>query len=144
MPPGTLHDACWAAFSSQLDEAESEFAQGRPEAFKALWSQGDDVSVYGAFGGLVTGWREVARRLDWASSQMRQGSRGCAERCCVVSQDLAYIAQREWIRSCVGGAALPSITELRVTMVFRREALAWRVVHRHADPLVHTLTPNHN
>ena len=29
---------------------------------------------------------------------------------------------------------------LRVTLVFRREDDAWRLVHRHADPLVHPIT----
>jgi ketosteroid isomerase-like protein len=29
---------------------------------------------------------------------------------------------------------------LRVTLVFRREGGAWRLVHRHADALVHPIT----
>jgi ketosteroid isomerase-like protein len=29
---------------------------------------------------------------------------------------------------------------LRVTLVYRREAAAWRLVHRHADPLVRGIT----
>ena len=29
---------------------------------------------------------------------------------------------------------------LRVTLVFRREESTWRLVHRHADPLVHAIT----
>lgn len=29
---------------------------------------------------------------------------------------------------------------LRATLVFRRERSTWRLVHRHADPLVHPIT----
>jgi len=29
---------------------------------------------------------------------------------------------------------------LRVTLVFRRDGAEWRLVHRHADPLVHSIS----
>jgi hypothetical protein len=34
----------------------------------------------------------------------------------------------------------PQDWSLRVTLVFRREESVWRLVHRHADPLVHPIT----
>ncbi|MBV8942492.1 MAG: hypothetical protein JO240_12260 [Solirubrobacterales bacterium] len=42
--------------------------QGKPEAFKALWSHADDVTIMGAFGGFERGWDDVPQRLDWASA----------------------------------------------------------------------------
>jgi hypothetical protein len=44
-----LADSEWAAFIAKLEAAEHEFAQGRPAAFKALWSHTHDVSICGAF-----------------------------------------------------------------------------------------------
>ena len=51
-----------------------------------------------------------------------------------VSGDLAYIAGIEHTVVSVAGAA-PEPYALRVTQVFRREDGAWKVVHRHADPV---------
>lgn len=51
------------------------------------------------------------------------------------SGDLAVLAIIERQRAEVGG--LPEQDwSLRVTLVFRREGAAWRLAHRHADPLV--------
>ena len=32
---------------------------------------------------------------------------------------------------------------LRVTLVFQYEGTEWQLVHRHADPLVHTISMEH-
>ena len=134
----TNTDPHWAAFIDDLEAAEVQFAQGSAAAFKALWSHGDDVSIYGAFGGVVSGWKQVETRLDWASSQYAEGSRGRKEIARFVGVDVAYIVQTEWIRARIAKSTGPSVQELRVTMVFRREGGDWRIVHRHADPLLRT------
>jgi ketosteroid isomerase-like protein len=130
---GRLADSEWATFMAKLEAAEHEFAQGRPAAFKALWSHSDDASICGAFGGVESGWKNVAARLDWASSQFSEGTRSREEIRSVVGADFAYIVQTEQIRFRVPGRTEESTLELRVTMVFRREADGWRIVHRQAD-----------
>lgn len=134
-------DSEWTAFMTQLDAAEYEFAQGRPAAFKALWSHCDDVSICGAFGGVESGWDKVAARLDWASSKFSEGTRSRDETRSAVAADFAYIVQTELIHFRVPGRTEPSTLELRVTMVFRREADGWRIIHRHADSQMKTQPP---
>jgi len=52
---------------------------------------------------------------------------------------LAVLVTIERVRAEVGG--LPEQDwSLRVTQVFRREGDEWRLVHRHADPLVHGIS----
>jgi ketosteroid isomerase-like protein len=138
---GDLADSEWAAFITKLEAAEHEFAQGRPAAFKDLWSHGDDVSICGAFGGIESGWNNVAARLDWASSQFSEGRRTREEVRSAVGADFAYLVQTEHIRFRVPGKSEPSTLELRVTMVFRREADGWRIVHRQADSQKNTQLP---
>jgi len=130
---GQLTDSEWVAFIVKLEAAEHEFAQGRPATFKALWSHGDEVSLCGAFGGVESGWEKVAARLDWGSSKFSEGMRSREEIRSVVKADFAYVVQTELIRFRVSGRPERATLELRVTMVFRREADGWRIVHRHAD-----------
>jgi SnoaL-like domain len=134
-------DSEWSAFTTRLETAEHEFAQGHPAAFKALWSHGDEVSLCGGFGGMESGWNKVAARLDWASSQISESTRSSEEIRSTVGADFAYIVQSEQIRFRVPGRAEQSTVDFRVTMVFRRNSDGWRIVHRHADSQVGTQPP---
>jgi hypothetical protein len=55
-----------------------------------------------------------------------------------VTDDLAVLVVVERQHGIVGG--LPEQDwSLRVTLAFRRDGEQWRIVHRHADALVHTI-----
>ncbi len=74
--------------------------------------------------------------LDHAASQIRGGMVLRSERISdVTTAELAYIVEIEGTRVKVGGTDEPASVALRVTTIFRREDGAWRVVHRHADPI---------
>jgi ketosteroid isomerase-like protein len=64
------------------------------------------------------------------------GTRSRKEISGAVGANFAYLVQRETIHSRLAGSAEYSVQELRSTMVFRREADGWRILHRHADSLV--------
>jgi len=134
-------DPEWVAFVAKFDAAEEEFARGDPKAFKALWSHTDDVTLCGAFGRVERGWKNVSVRLDWASSKYSDGTRSRNEVSGTVGADFGYIVQTELIRSRLAGRTEQSNLELRVTMVFRREAKGWRILHRHADSLIGNQPP---
>src|SRR4029453_5000797 len=119
-------DSEGAGFMAKLETAEHEFAQGHPAAFKALWSHRGDVSICGAFGGVESGWDKVASRLDWASSQFSDGTRTREKIRSAGGAYFSYILQTEQIRFRVPGRTEHSTLDLRVTMVFRREADGWR------------------
>jgi ketosteroid isomerase-like protein len=57
------------------------------------------------------------------------------------SGDLAVLVGVERQHGTVGG--LEQDWSLRVTLVFRREDSRWRLVHRHADALVHPIDMEH-
>ncbi|HEY0662000.1 MAG TPA: nuclear transport factor 2 family protein [Lysobacter sp.] len=118
-------------------EAAKLFYDGKPEAVKAMWSHGDDVTLSGAAGGeTARGWKNVSERLDWASSQFSRGSKAVELIQQTVSGDFAYVVQYEHILFYPPGQTRQSKRDYRVTTIFRREPEGWRVVHRHADTLL--------
>lgn len=121
------------AFLEKLHEAHEEFINGRPAAFKALWSHRPDVTIFGGFGSAELGWGSVGPRLDWASAQFSDGARSREVVSTVVTGELGYVVQIERVRFKVPGQSTRSLLELRVTMIARREPEGWRIVHRHAD-----------
>lgn len=134
-------DSDWTSFVEKLEAAELEFVKGRPADFKALWSKADDVTICGGFGNIESGWANVAKRLDWASSKFSEGTRSNEKVSSMVSDDFAHLVQKEFIRFRVPEGTEWSSIEFRATMVFRREAGQWRVVHRHADMQAGTKRP---
>jgi ketosteroid isomerase-like protein len=134
-------DSEWTAFIAKLEAAEAEFVHGRPAAFQALWSRADDVTLCGGFGGVERGWKNVTDRLSWVSKKYSAGTRIREEISRMVAGDFAYLLQKEVIHSRLGSQVEVSTLELRATMVFRREADGWRIVHRHADSQMATRPP---
>ena len=49
--------------------ALSHLVSGDPKPYEALWSQREDVTVLGGFGGYALGWDEVKKNTDWAASR---------------------------------------------------------------------------
>jgi ketosteroid isomerase-like protein len=119
---------------SAVDAAQLELQNGRPAAFKALWSHADDITLSGGFGGTIEkGWEQISRRLDWVGTQFSRGSHYIEQLVANESGDLGYVVQIEHIRFYVPGQTQESTRDYRVTMVFRREPSGWRIVHRQAD-----------
>lgn len=124
----------FTAFLAKVDAAQLELQNGRPAAFKALWSRADDVTLSGGLGGAIEkGWDAVSRRLDWVGTQFSNGTNRIERIVTNASGDLGYVIQAEHLRFRVPGQSNDSTRDYRVTMIFRREGGQWRMVHRQAD-----------
>jgi ketosteroid isomerase-like protein len=125
-----------AQFIEQYHQSVDAFVKGDAEPQKRLWSRRDDITLANPLGPPVRGWHEVAVALDRAASLVQDGEVLGSERIAEVeTADLAYMVEIERVRLQLGRAAEFAPTSLRVTSIFRREESAWRIVHRHADPL---------
>jgi hypothetical protein len=129
-------DPKWTEFSAACQRALADLVEGRPEAFKALWSRREDVVIMGAFGGYERGWQTVGARLDWASAGIGATDRTVENIVTTVGDQLAFTVDLEHMTRQVEGHAQPRT--LRCTQAYRLEDGEWRVILRHADELART------
>lgn len=142
--PARGNDSSFFAFLPQWEEAQSRFINGDPTLWKQRSSHRADATILGAFGGYgEKGWEVVGARYDWASSQYKEG--GATMRVeylnVGVSGDLAFTVGVEHQTDARVGTQPATTRALRATQVFRREAGAWKLLHRHADPLLDKRAP---
>ena len=131
-------------------EALRAYVKGDPEPVLTLWSDGDDATLANPFGPPCRGRGAVESASRQAVAIFRKGGRmhfhEVTTRFDEVSRygtsDLGYVVQLERHQGTLAGGKEPGFVELRVTMIFRREAMGWKVVHRHADPITAQRAPH--
>jgi ketosteroid isomerase-like protein len=120
----------------QYHLALDEIMKGSPQGYKKVYSHRDDVTLANPFGPPVRGWDEVAQTLERAASHYRDGeATGFENVAKYVSDELAYTVEMERCKAKVEGRDDVTPIAVRVTTIFRPEGGAWKVVHRHADPI---------
>ncbi len=119
--------AAWRAFMN---------GDGKPAA--ELMSHTPDFTIFGPFGATPpSGWTEMSAKMQAAVAAQFQGGTVAIELVqAYVADDIIVLAMIE--RAAVNFRGLEGTRrwELRATQVYRREATHWKVVHRHADPLI--------
>lgn len=116
--------------------ALSQIVTGNPEPFQTLYSGADNVTLGNPFGPFVRGWQAVADTAATAASRYREGEIIGFEPVAIhATDDLACVVEVKRFRAKVGGSRDLATIGLRVTSVYQREEDAWRLVHRHADPI---------
>ena len=123
-------------FLDSYHRALDEFFRGNPEPAKALYSHSRDVSLANPFGPVAVGWEQVEETMERAALNYRDGrAAGFDTLATYATAELAYLVEVERFEAKVGGEERIASGALRVTTVLRPELGAWRIVHRHADPI---------
>lgn len=121
----------------RCQQAMREFGKGNPEHMKGLYSRREDVTINTAIDPPARGWEEVARRMERSSSNLSEGEIEKFETVSkVVTPELAYVVWVEHHRGKVGEGDEIVDFPLRVTIIFRLEDGAWKIVHRHTDTVI--------
>ena len=131
-------DKSFCQFLLQFEAATTRFINGDATLWKQHASHRDDATIMGAWGAYEQGWNEAGPRYDWAAARFREsGARVEVEYLASgVSGDLAYTVTNERSEALLVGQNKAAQMALRVTHVFRKEDEEWKLIHRHADPLM--------
>jgi uncharacterized protein (TIGR02246 family) len=131
MTAKTLEDAI-----AQNHAALESMLKGDSTGYVALLSDRDDVTWGNPFGPFARGRESVEAALASAATRMRGGGASEFDHIATyMAENLAVVVQVEHGETKAGGADALSPAALRVTSVYRLEGDAWRLVHRHADPI---------
>jgi ketosteroid isomerase-like protein len=124
------------SFVDEYHRALDAFFRGDPTPAKGLYSQHQDASLANPFGPVAVGWQDVEETMERAASNYRDGrATGFETLASNVTPELAYLVEVERFEAKVGSQDEMVSGALRVTSIVRPEDGAWKVVHRHADPI---------
>ncbi len=125
-----------ADLAARAANAHAFLMRGDIRAYRdAIWIA-PDFTLMDPFGGRPSGIPKTDEHWKRIGSFFRDGHNAVFELIhSYQSDDLVVLVANELANVAVG--ALPAQDwSLRVTLVFRRDRGEWRLVHRHADPLV--------
>jgi ketosteroid isomerase-like protein len=117
-------------------QALDEIARGDPSRFFELFSDGDDATLANPYGPPARGRAQIEEAGRRAAANYRDGRAVKFEnfaKC--VTAELGYLLEIERFEAKVAGGDEVTPVALRVTSIFRPEEGAWKLVHRHADPI---------
>lgn len=114
--------------------------QGDIQRYSGLVPRGESFLLMSPFGGTPTRGEDLTpERIEAMGRFFRNGTHDQEVMESFVTDDMVALAVIERDHVAVGG--LPAQDwALRVTLIYRREAAGWRLVHRHADPLANGVT----
>jgi ketosteroid isomerase-like protein len=125
----------------RVDDAASALMAGDIRTYVGLVHHADDYTLFAPNGGEPRrGFDNSEDALDALAQTFNGGEATLEVLKTYASGDIAVLVAIERQHGVVSG--LPEQDwSLRTTLVFRREGLDWRLLHRHADPLVHPIKP---
>lgn len=137
--PGTI-DAAVAALVELSARSNAALMRGDIRAYLDAIGLTDDFTLMSPFGGPPTHGASITpERMEAMGRFFRNGTLEQEVVQTYGTVDMVVLALIERAHVEVGG--LPAQDwSLRVTLVYRRHGTAWRLAHRHADPLVTGIT----
>jgi ketosteroid isomerase-like protein len=131
-----MPDASFDQFMQQRSRVAAAFVNGDPGPLRDISTSADPATFYGPGGGAEQGAAHVIAVNEAGAHQFRPGGTTRLEVLhSAADGNLGYWTGFQHATVHVENQPEPVPMKLRVTEIFRRENGAWKLVHRHADPL---------
>jgi ketosteroid isomerase-like protein len=139
MAQGSVSDEEMAELVRHAAEATSAYIRGDMGTYLTHIAHAEDYTLMPPTGGEPVRGFDGSNEANEARTRMFRGGEAELEVFgTYTSGDMVVLVAIERQHGEVGD--LPDQDwSLRVTLVFRRDESGWRLVHRHADPLVHEI-----
>jgi ketosteroid isomerase-like protein len=129
------------ALIGRWSQAAQKYIDGDLRGYAAIARHAEDYTLLPPHGGDARfGFDGSDEAVEWTARTFHGGQAELEVFETYRSGDLAVLVAVERQIGEVGDLP-PQDWSLRVTLVFRREGTDWRLVHRHADPLVRAVNP---
>jgi len=123
---------------AQTLAAWRQWLRGDSHAAAELMAHTPTFTIFGPFGGpSPRGWSEDTAKAQAAAARVFQGGTVEIELLqSFVSDNLVVLVAIERSQVLFSGQDEPRAWDLRTTQVLERYGDTWKIVHRHADPLI--------
>lgn len=121
----------------QSRSALREIINGSSAVYEDLYSPEEDATLGNPWGPFARGRTQIVATLAGAAARYQEGEILGIDRLAThISDQFACIVEVERFRAKLVGRDDFAEIGLRVTSLFRPEDGTWRLVHRHADPIM--------
>lgn len=129
-------------FMQKRVAAARAYVNGDAAPLDAIVASSGEASFFPPNGGSEQGAKQVSARYDRDAKSFGQGNETNLEVLQSASAgDVAFWTGFQTATVKMGGAREAVPMKLRITELFRREAGAWKMVHRHADAMAEPTKP---
>jgi ketosteroid isomerase-like protein len=125
-------------FIRRAEDAADAYARGDVDRYLALVHHARGFTLLAPFGGPATATEDRAENVRASAGFVAGGEARLEHVHTHAWEDTLVLVMIERQHGQVGGLPDQDLS-LRVTHVYRRTGSVWQLVHRHADPLVHTV-----
>jgi ketosteroid isomerase-like protein len=128
-------DGVAAELLARSAEGQAALMQGDAQRYFEVVPLGDDFTLMSPFGGTPSHGPYTPEQVARIGDFFRNGRFTQDEVARYETTDMVVLVVIEHAAAVEVGGLAAQDWDLRVTLVYRRDADGWRLVHRHADPL---------